>query len=195
MSPISKPDVITCLNCGHPNPLWNITCEKCYKKLATPDGVDFSSHRIRRSRPGCVTAYAILLFLGAGLMALGGIVIAILLFGSSATLKSMNLGASSLGAMSALGGIIAFLICSLFVVFYIVLGWGLWNLKNWARILVIIIQSLGLCGNIFSIIAPILNLSSNTHANPLATLSGGVFGLVLGGIIIYWFGSHGEYFN
>jgi hypothetical protein len=55
-------------------------------------------------------------------------------------------------------------------------AWGLWRMKNWARILFIIELSLGI------LVCFVLN--------PIA----GVVALLMFGYVIYWMASHGERF-
>jgi uncharacterized membrane protein (DUF2068 family) len=189
-------DKITCPSCGYVNPIWNIACEKCYKKLAASGVSDFATNRIKRSRPGCVTAYAILMFLGAGLMAFSTMIISLVFLAGNNTvaLKNQNLGLNNLGSIGTIGFVFIFGFIAILIVFYIIIGLGLWNLKNWARYLVIVLQGIGLLGNIISIFRSFID-SSNAQGNPIAAISGSLFSLVLGGIVIYWFGAHGEYFS
>ena len=192
-----SPDKNYCLNCGHPNPLWAVTCEKCYKKLNPVDGVDFSKVRINRSRPGCVTAYAVFLFFGAGTMALAGVIFALLFFGNTNGASSIwtRMGFAPLGAPGTIGISLILGLTMLFIIFYIVIGWGLWNLKNWARILVIGLHSLGLCSALYSIFSVIFNFANKGAGSPMVSISGGLFNLIVAGIIIYWFSTNGDYFN
>lgn len=67
---LTEGSTIYCSACGHPNPSWRSECEACKTRLAGPMRAEYS--RVRE-RPGCVTAYAILLWIAAALIVLGGI--------------------------------------------------------------------------------------------------------------------------
>jgi hypothetical protein len=198
ISPNSKTDVITCPGCGHQNPIWNTTCEKCYKKLSNSAVSDITNRRIIRSRPGCITAYAILIFIGAGFTALSGLILATLFFvGTKGTdINTQLFGGRDIGAVGTIGLFVMLGIIAFITLLYIVLGWGLWNLKNWARWIVIVLTGMGICGNLLSFIQPFIRSSANSQGTPIiATISGGLFSIVLSGIIIYWFSTNGDYFN
>jgi hypothetical protein len=103
-------------------------------------------------RPVGVTILAILDFLGA----LACIGLGILMFvggglgamaGSQAGDGSGGLGAL-VGALGAAAGVV-FLI---FGVISFVLGWGLWKLKNWARLITIILLALSVAGSLFGLV-------------------------------------------
>lgn len=119
-----------------------------------------------QKRPGCVTAYAILMFTGAGLIAIGGMV-----------------------AVSEGEGLIT-IIAFVLAVLYFLLAIGIWRLKNWARIILIIVQSVGLLVNLF-----LLFFALGTRGSPVQSICGQGAGLLVGGYIINWFWSHGEYFD
>jgi len=192
------PDKNYCSNCGHPNPLWAVACEKCFKRLTPVDGVDFSKLKVMRSRPGCITAYAILLFISAGLAVLGGAAFVIMTIELRS--PSSPLAQSGLGSQPWWGFISTFALAAsvISVGFNLFMGWGLWNLKNWARILVIVLTSLGALGSLGSLVSlvamTVLN-PSNNHANPMATLVSSLINLVIAGIIIFWFSTNGDYFH
>jgi hypothetical protein len=64
------------------------------------------------------------------------------------------------------------------VVLSVVLAWGLWYLKNWARIIVIILLSVAIFAGFV-----------------LGGLLAGIILLLIFGYIIYWFASNGKFFN
>jgi hypothetical protein len=86
------------------------------------------------NRPGCVTAYAVLLWLGGGFLLLG----------------SLSLFFDP--AESPLAGIFA----GLFALFSIITGVGLWRMQKWGWWLVVITQSLGVVAALFSLISGLL---------------------------------------
>jgi hypothetical protein len=103
-------------------------------------------------RPVGVTILAILDFIGA-LVCIG---LGILSFvggglgavaGSQAGNGSGGLGAIA-GALGAAAGV-GFLI---FGAIFFLLGWGLWKLKNWARIITIILTVLAIAGSLFGLV-------------------------------------------
>lgn len=111
-----------------------------------------------KTRPGCVTIYAILLFLGAASFLCGGI------FGSTSPLtESVGQFKLAAGISMALAG-----------VFMLILGIGLWQLKNWARIAMIVMQSLAIVGSIFSALTALTapSTSLNQPSNPFVTILG-----------------------
>ncbi|MBN1995370.1 MAG: hypothetical protein JW953_21965 [Anaerolineae bacterium] len=63
------------------------------------------------------------------------------------------------------------------VILSLVLAWGLWHLKNWARIMVIVVLSLAI----------LAGFAAGGFA--------GIAMLALLGYVVYWFASNGEYFT
>jgi hypothetical protein len=120
----------------------------------------------RTQRPGCVTAYALLLLAAGGLVTLGSLV-----FGAS-------------GEVPVLGVLLALGVGAL----YISLGVGLSRLKNWARVVILIIQGLGLA---FGLIGLLVTLPNGDGMSILSSLTG----LITGSIIVYWFANHGALFD
>lgn len=145
---------VQCAACGHPNPSWRWECEECKARLASPDRPEVSG---LHKRPGCLTAYAILLAIGAASSGIGGIAYGI-------TEKNIGL---ALGAVVVAG--LEFL-----------LALGIWRLKNWARIIMIVLHGLGVLTGLISLFM----------GNAASLLS-----LVIGGTILYWFIAHHEYFT
>lgn len=123
--------------------------------LKRPDYLlSFSS----KERPGCVTAAAIIMALSA----------------IPPALKSLSV-LTVIGRDSDFFLFLAYLWGD--IILSLVLAWGLWHLKNWARILVIILLSLAVVGGL------------------VVSDLGGIILLVIFGYIIYWFAAHGEYFT
>lgn len=119
-------------------------------------------------RPVGVTILAVLYFLGAVFCLLGGIGM-MMGGGIMATLLNQQ-GQSSGGAAGLMAGLgAAFgVVILIFAALDALLGWGLWKLKNWARIITIVLmvisiglQLLGLVGilahfNLFSLILTVV---------------------------------------
>lgn len=97
-------------------------------------------------RPTGVTVIAVLDFIGAGFCVLGGIAILV-----GASFLGAALGQAQ-GGNAAAGGFMAMLGGALSIVLIIIgaigalIGWGMWTLKSWARIVQIIFAVLGLLG-------------------------------------------------
>jgi hypothetical protein len=134
-----------------------------------------------QTRPGCVTIYAILLFLGSASFLCGGI------FGSLSPLIESE-GFTNLAAGISMG---------LVGVFMLILGIGLWQLKNWARIAVIVMQSLGILGGIYSTYAVLTTTSSapSLTVSPVLTIVVAIIAIALQIAIISWFVRNGQVFS
>src|SRR5262245_65949585 len=95
-------------------------------------------------RPVGVTILAILDFLGAALCVLGGIG---MLVGGGAIATAINQQAGSSGAgaglVAAMGAGLG-VVMLVFAAIYALVGWGLWALKNWARIITIVLLVIGI---------------------------------------------------
>jgi hypothetical protein len=90
--------------------------------------------------------------------------------------------------LSSAGGVegLAFMVfAAVIAALYFVIARGLWLLRNWARIVVIVLQVLSVLG----ILSQLPNNSSGL------VLIVAVFGLAIAAYILYWFASHGEYFE
>lgn len=137
-----------------------------------PGGEPASSRSDKR--PGCVTAYAVFLGLGAALY-FGGIVFAALVAVFIGDTTGMSVGAVAI--QLAVAGL-----C-------FVMSRGLWRLRNWARIAVIVVQSVGIVFFLLRLVA------SWEGRDASFVLGAAVISVVINGYFIYWFVSHGEYFN
>lgn len=143
-----------------------------------------SSAYAPRERPGCVTAYAILLGLAAGLIGLGGII------GGFALMSvKESTGIIGMGVLVCASGM-AFLEAMLAV--------GLWQLKNWARITVMVLIGLGMLSSLLSLCTLLSGYSSygnNSGAFSAGSAAGTIVGLAINGFVLYWFANNGEYFK
>jgi hypothetical protein len=168
---IPKQNGIYCSTCGHLNPSWRSECAKCLTKLGSPDKPAYaraqhSTYTHEYDRPGCVTAYAILMGIAAGILGILGLV----------------------GGLVG-GEVVLGLFVGVMSVLYFFLARGLWQLKNWARILLIVLHGL-------SIVSGLVRMGIGlSDADPSVTICGAAIGLAISGYIIYWFASHGEYFS
>jgi len=90
-------------------------------------------------RPTGVSVLAILSFIGAGLTVL----VALAFMMGSATISQMvggGRGSAMLVGLGVVGGV--FILG--FAALYLVVGFGLWTLKNWGRLLMLILAAIGL---------------------------------------------------
>lgn len=128
------------------------------------------------NRPVGVTILAILDFLGAAGCLLGGIGMFVG-GGAIATALSRQAGGGA-GIVAALGAglgvvfIIGAVICAL-------LGWGLWALKNWARIITIVLLALDIALGLLGLVGTL------THFNLFAVIWS-VFWIAVYGLIIWY---------
>ena len=151
----------TCPNCGTPIPAWQSLCDRCRAQS------EAALPPPAQKRPGCVTAYAILQAISAILLAIGGVLY----------LDSYSAATGLLTMASAvLSGVVAV---------------GLWRLKNWARILLLILLGLGLA---YNGLTSLLAFAGSTELQALACVPG-ILAFAVSGYIFYWFASHGEYFD
>lgn len=173
--PISGPNNILCPSCGYSNAAWRSECERCQTKLKSPNR---STYTYEPERPGCVTAYAIFIGIVAGLIAIGGLFGGFYLMGGE-------------GHNSGLAGLFVILVAGGGAVLEIVIARGLWLLKNWARILVIVLQSLSILINLISMCVSLSGSSDNSGTS----IAGKIIATVINAYIVYWFANNGEYFK
>ena len=107
-------------------------------------------------RPTGVTIIAILSFLGAAAC----IMLGLFSFVGGAVIAKML---ANMPGMSALGGSI---VAALGVVFlligalYAITGYGLWALKNWGRVIMIVLMALGLVFGLLGLVAVFSNFTA-----------------------------------
>jgi hypothetical protein len=108
-------------------------------------------------RPVGVTILAVLYFLGAVCCVLAGILM-ILGGGFIATLISQQAQGAGVGAgvLAGLGAALGVVIL-IFAAVDVLLGWGLWKLKNWARIVTIVLAAIGIAGALFGLLGAFLH--------------------------------------
>jgi len=186
----SEGDSIVCNSCGQLNPAWRTECKNCGKRLMLGSAsrsatLSTARNRILRpqllERPGCVTAYAVLLGIIAAFAGLAG-----LLFGFTTMInREFNLAAGLVLSvvMLAVGG------------FYIMVSRGLWELKNWARIVIIVTSSIGLIGPVLSILVVLVSPTSAQGVDPLIYLCLVGVQSAIPGYFLYWFSANGKYFQ
>jgi tetratricopeptide (TPR) repeat protein len=159
----------------------------------------------RGERPGCITVYAILTGMSALFGCFGGAMIAIALTAGQSVLESAFQEIEPLMPLNLgqLTGIVWAYVAIVFVVagLNLAITIGLWNMKNWARIIVIGLQGLGLLGNIYQAVSTILQFRELSTAAgieasfPLPALLGLMVGLLIQGYILFWFAVNADLFN
>jgi hypothetical protein len=198
---------VYCTTCGQYNAAWRSVCERCgeglvrsstaarvpavgqpvrsgyYASAAGYSQTGFQKAKsygygYQRERPGCVTVYAILMVLAALLI----------LFGSFA-LSSSSSSYSYSGAANLSGFLILVAIGG--TVYNFIAAYGIWNLKNWGRIMVLIGVGLGIASNVLQLCTTMSAASSASQS----TLLGAIIGIPLAGYVFYWFYNNGELFE
>ncbi len=99
-------------------------------------------------RPTGVTILAVLAFIGAGLLVVGA------LFSLLGGMLVSTMSASRMGALAGVGAAFLAIVLLISAAVDIVVGVGLLKLKNWARIITIVLTGIGLLGSVLSIISP-----------------------------------------
>ncbi len=194
---------VQCPHCGSFNDDSATTCYMCKKELpVSPDrkatteearAGRLSAGRERAGaafqRPGCVSVYAILTFL-SGIM---GIFLALYLPTLLAENSSILLDPSNFpsGVNPVDPEFLSFarsfymvyaIILFLFSVVTFLIGWGLWKMRNWARIFILITQGLSLAAGILGLFLSIVSTNGNLFVCGMNLVS-----LVFPGIIFLWF--------
>jgi hypothetical protein len=140
-------------------------------------------------RPGCVTVYAVWVFI-SGIL---GVFFALYMPTFTSDLFSMLLDPSNypvgvdpfdpemLTLMRSFMGGYAVAIF-LFSVINVVTGWGLWTMRNWARVIVLILQGLSLGLGIVGLFWSIASTNGNLFA-----CGSYIAALIFPGIVFFWF--------
>jgi len=121
-------------------------------------------------RPGCVTAYAVLVWLGAAVYLCGALFLALTSFSDPDFI---------------LFGLILALIISAFAIIPIALGIGLWKMTMWGWWLVVVSNGFGVLGGLLNLLGGVLLFAQDTGA--FSVLCGAVISLAINGTILYWF--------
>ncbi len=126
-------------------------------------------------RPGCVTAYAILAWLGAAVYLIAAFV-----------------GGMSIASEVVTAGVMILICGWLLAAIPIATGFGLWQMKKWGWGLVILSQTVGVIGGLLYMLAAFL--AANIY-EALPLLCGGLTGLLINGGILYWFITNRQLFD
>jgi len=128
-------------------------------------------------RPTGITILAVLEFLTAGALILAALlfIVAFGLLGGAAGQAGESGGMAVLMGLGAVAGVILLVIALI----PLALGYGLWKLKNWARILVIVFSILGVLSNLAGAAIPLMT------GEPVSAVSS-VIGLGVNGLILWY---------
>ena len=148
-----------------------------------------------RERPGCVTLYALLTILGALFSIVGAFAMAAL-YARGRTMFEQALQQQGMGLLDLdqltpyLGA--ALVISLLSAVVNLAIGIGLWMLKNWARLAVVVLSTLGFVSGLVQLVR-----TSDTFREagagtaftglPLPIIGGMLVAFAIQAVIIFWF--------
>lgn len=107
-----------------------------------------------------ISVLAVLGYIGAALTLLAGLA---MIFGSAA-IASLLAGVSGYEIFSTLGAMFIIIMGVIFLplaVLYFFVARGLWNGKNWARIVTLVFAGLGVLNSLFALPVSIINLALN----------------------------------
>jgi hypothetical protein len=156
-------------------------------------------------RPGCVTLYAVLAALSGALALLAGAVLAI----AGSRLVSYLQGKSIPLAQGLLESVqgplgtaiwIAAGLALLTAVVSLVIAAGLWQMRNWARIGVVVVNILCVVSVVCPVVVLFVTLSNIFTTSLLAGLPTGLLVIPLAGLALllaaaYWFATNRELFD
>ncbi len=165
---------------------------------APPSAMGGRAARRQGERPGCVTLYAVWLAISGSMSALGALIL--VAFGS-AVFSRLAMERDPLpsgvgqGILWAAAGITL-----VFALAYLVLAYGLWTMKNWARINVLVLSILGLLATIGQAVVSLTGmeqLAAQTSAPQMSTffLCAIIPEFAISGYIIFWFWANRELFS
>ena len=132
--------------------------------------------RLFPGRPGCVTAYAFYLWFCA-LLAIVGVVVA------AGVRWDTSEGLLMIGIPCTVAAI-----C-------VVVGIGLWRLENWARLVVIVVQSVVLTVVTPYAVVTLIRSVREIGVLALAEMGGPLLLLLLNGYVVIWFASSRDRFE
>jgi Flp pilus assembly protein TadD len=161
--------------------------------------------RLQVGRPGCLTVYVILMAISA----VGGILTSIAMAvgigaGSDMIEEMLRTQPASLpfDLSIFLGFFWVILGVSLVVsTLYLAIAVGLWLLKNWARVAVIVLQTLGLLASLAQVVLSMFGLREaanqmgETMTFPITSVCFLLPAFLVQGYIIFWFVANGELFD
>ena len=192
---------VQCPSCGSYNDETASVCYFCRKPLPiSPDragkirpgsasdiGASGRRRGVAYERPGCVSAYALLILLSGGL----GILAFILFLADASSFDVSNLSSqlNSTGKIDPnmlrlLPAYWMFILISMLVfsALNLFIGWGLWTMRNWARVYILVTQGLAVLSGI-----PLLFFSIMVSKGNLFVFGAYILPLLFSGYIFIWF--------
>jgi len=130
-------------------------------------------------RPLGVTILAILHFIGVFFAICAGLLMILGMgFFAAALARAANIGSGGAGIIAGLGVVLA-IFAFIGAAISGLIGWGLWNLKNWARIVSLVFAVLGMLGGAAGLMWALM------HFNPVFMTTA----IVRAGIaaLIFWY--------
>jgi tetratricopeptide (TPR) repeat protein len=155
-------------------------------------------------RPGCVTLYAVLIGVVAVFGILSALVPGAFLIGRGEAVESVlqtvnALGLLDMGQLTAMAGAyFAFLLVTSAII--LTIAAGLWNMRNWARATIIVLQVLGVLASLVEVGLIALSFQQTGAPYDIASFPGLlgcglVIGLVIQAYIVFWFAKSGKLFR
>jgi Flp pilus assembly protein TadD len=165
-------------------------------------GLSSTSRSAPQERPGCVTIYALLLLLSGAMSLLSAFALAFLYAGGRAQVEQAlaqqgMVGLINLNQLTSFAGI-ALIASILSALFNLAVGVGLLQLKNWARLAVVVLSTLSLVSG-FAWVAMTTGAFRETASGftgfPLPVIVGLLSGFIIEAIIVFWFLTHRYVFD
>jgi hypothetical protein len=188
-----------CPHCGSFNDEAAAVCYFCKKEFpgvpppaGKPVPAAVARARIGESRipeyrrPGCVTVYALLIFLSGAMGIFSALYLPTILGGNSPDLARAwhELEAEGLPSLAVVMSFLQYYLIFFFLysVLTVILGWGLWTMRNWARILLLIVQGIALLGGLYTLFSSIAASGGSVFICAMYSAS-----LIVPGWIFLWF--------
>lgn len=165
---------------------------------AQPSATSGRAAKRQGERPGCITLYAAWLAFSGAMGALSALALVAL---GPAVFSRLAIEESSLP--SGVGQGIVWAAAGIMLVFslaYLILAFGLWTMRNWARIIVLVLSILGLLATVGQAVASLTGmgqLAAQTGMSQMSTffLCAIIPEFAISGYIIFWFWANRELFS
>lgn len=176
-----------CYLCKKPLPISPDQAGKITPQAASSTGPASGRRASGYKRPGCVGLYSALIFIGG----ISGILSLFIFLGnaSSVNLSTVSTQLNDTGAVDPkllkllpAYFAIVLIVLLIFSILNLVVGWGLWTMRNWARIYVLASQGLSILTGV-----PLLFLSIAVSKGSLCIGVVYFFPLAISGYIFLWF--------
>ena len=131
-----------------------------------------------KERPGCITAYAVLLWLAGGMYLLGAGAVGIIFL--------------SEGVETAVVGLFSSLCLGFVAALPIISGIGLWRMRKWGWWMIVVLQGISLVVTAFNMCAV---FATPSVEEAIIALAGVLIGAAINGGILYWFIKNRDLFD